>query len=145
MPRYDRGLKSSPATNRTPPLLGDKLDQVLHLRVAEESGVGITKDNDVVVKEGVLGSGKVDRAERSCWAIGGIGREQDDLQVDGLVTLEVILEIAELVTRLGVDIKNLELFFAYGDRPRDLVVVGLELGGRGSTSMIKVRLPVVLG
>ncbi len=86
------------------PLLGDELDQVLHLRLAQEAGVGVAEDHDVVGEEIVLGRRKRRQGGAVLLAVLRIGREQDDVQVDRLVALEIVLQIAEFVPRLAVDV-----------------------------------------
>ncbi len=126
-PRYDERVEQLARDEQNaPPFLGDELDQVLHLRLAHEASVGIAEENDVVGEKALLGGRKRRHRGTVLLAVGRVGRQQHDIQVDGLVALEIILQVAELVTRLGVDIKNLELLLAHRDRALDAVVIRLK-------------------
>ncbi len=113
------------------PLLGDELDEVLHLRVAEEAGVGVAEDHDVVAEQLVLRRREGRQGGAVLLAVLGVRGEEHDVQVDRLVAFEVVLQVAELVAGLAVDVEDLELLLADRDDPLDPVVVGLELAGLG--------------
>ena len=77
------------------PLLGDELDEVLHLRGAQEAGVGVAEQDDVVGEEVFLGGGEGGQRRPVLLAVLGVGREQDDAQVDRLLALEEVLQVAD--------------------------------------------------
>ena len=117
-----------------PPLLRDELGEVLHLRGAEEAGVGVAEEDDVVGEQLFLGGGEGGQRRAVLLAVLGVGREEDDAQVDRLLAFQEVLEVAVLVARLAIDEQDLELLLADVDGALDPVVLGLELAGRGSTS-----------
>ena len=94
------------------PLLGDELGEVLHLRDAQEARVGVADQDDVVVEQLVLGGGERRQGRAVLLAVLGVGREQDDAQVDRLLALQVVLQVAVLVARLAIDEEDLELLLA---------------------------------
>lgn len=59
----------------------------------------------------------------------GIGGEQDHVQLDRVLAIEVVLQVAELISRLAVHVEDLELLLADRDHPLDAIVIFLELAG----------------
>ena len=113
------------------PLLGHELGEILHLRVAQEARVGITHDHHVECEQLVLGGGECRQGRAVLLAVLGIRREQHHAQVDRLLALEVILQVAELVAGLALHQQHLELLLADGDHALDPVVLDLKLARLG--------------
>ncbi len=108
-------------------LLGDELGQVGHLGLRQVARVGVADDHHVVLEEVVLRGREGRQRVEVLVRILGVGRQQDDLQLDRLLALEEVLEVAELVPRLVVDEEDLELLLADVDGPLEPVVGRVEL------------------
>jgi len=118
-------------------LLGDELDEVLHLRRVQEGGVGVAQDDHVVGEQAV---GPVlqrrELGERVGVLLGvfGVAGEEHDLQVDRLISLQEALEVAELVAGFPLDDQHLELVLADVDVRVMTLLSALSSRGSGSTS-----------
>ncbi len=115
------GYEQHPAT-----FFRDELDEVLHLGLAEERGVRVTDEHNVIGKQIVLGCREGRQCGAVLFAVLGVGGEQDHIQIDRFLAVEIILEVAELVPRLAVNVEDLEFFLTDVDDPFDAVVLGLE-------------------
>ncbi len=125
-------MNSSPAEEQdAAAFLGHELDEVLHLRGAQEARVGIAEEDHIISEQLVLGRRERRQRRSVLLAVLGVGREQDDAQVDRFLAFEVVLQVAILVPGLAVDEQDLELLLANVDRPFEPVVLDLELAGLG--------------
>ena len=70
---------------------------------------------------------------------------QHGLQLDRAVALEHVLQVAELVVRIGLHQQHADLLLADADQPLLAVVVGLGFVGQVLTSMTYSNSPTFVG
>ena len=98
---------------------------MIHLRPAEDFGLDVAQDDHVVREEVILRRRERRQSRAVLVAVLGVGRLEDDVQVDRLFAVEERLEVTKLVARLAVHIENPEPLLADIDRLLDPVVVVL--------------------